>query len=231
MSSQARHRVDHRRAIHIAPPQLGEKTLRIQPQPRGISRSLPGPSAGKLCRHRRVPKIIAKEIGDRELDSVLHLALPQRMQVGRPLPVFGEILRHPLGKEDVARIATVHHPLRQIDPRPRDVGPLVQIGHFAYRAAVNPHSHPNLGALLESARHFQGALRRFFRIIAKDQRHPVAGRQPDELLVGRFKHLRCGQHNIGELAHLLFLLVDQELGVTHYIEEEHMPDLQPKIVP
>ena len=151
------------------------------------------------------------------------------MQVGRPLPVFGEILRHPLGKEDMARIATIHHPLRQVDPRPRDVGPLVQIGHFAHRTTVNSHPHRNLGMLLESARHLQSALRRFLRIIAKDQRHPVAGWQPHELLVSRFKHLRCGQHDVGELAHLLFLLVDQQLGIAHDIEEEHMPDLEPKV--
>ena len=151
------------------------------------------------------------------------------MQVGRPLPVFGEILRHPLGKKDMARIAAIHHPLRQIDPRPRDIGPLVHVGHLTHRAAVNPHPDLNLGMLLEGARHLQSALRRFLRVIAKDQRHPVAGRQPDELLVGRLVHLRRRQHDVGELTHLFLLLVDQELGIAHHIEKEHMPDLQPKI--
>ena len=153
------------------------------------------------------------------------------MQVGRPLPVFGEILRHPLGKEDVARIATIHHPLRQVDPRPRDVGPLVQIGHFAHRAAVDPHPHLNLGVLLESPRHLQSALCRFFRIVTKDQRHSIPGWEPDELLIGRFVHLGRSQHDVRQLTHLLLLLVDQQLGIAHHVEEEHVPDLQPKIVP
>ena len=41
------------------------------------------------------------------------------------------------------------------------------------------------------------AARRLFRAVTKDQRHPVAGRQPDELFVGRVAHLRRPEHDLG----------------------------------
>ena len=41
--------------------------------------------------------------------------------------------------------------------------------------------------------------RRLFRAVTKDQRHPVAGRQPNELFVGRVAHLRRPEHDFRQL--------------------------------
>ena len=60
----------------------------------------------------------------------------------------------------------------------------------------------------------------------KDQRHPVAGRQPNELFVGRVAHLRRPEHDLGQLVEALLLLFDQELRVTDDVDEEDVPDLE-----
>ncbi len=51
-------------------------------------------------------------------------------------------------KKDVTSIAAIHYPLRQVDARAGDIGAPVQIGHFAYRTAMNSHSHLNLRVFL-----------------------------------------------------------------------------------
>ena len=71
--------------------------------------------------------------------------------------------------------------------------------------------------------------RRLFGAVTKDQRHAVAGRQPDELFVSRVAHLRRPEHDLGQLAQPLLLLFDQELGVTDDVDEEDMPDLELRI--
>ena len=38
--------------------------------------------------------------------------------------------------------------------------------------------------------------RRLFRAVMKDQRHPVAGWQPDELFISRVAHLRRPEHDL-----------------------------------
>ena len=68
--------------------------------------------------------------------------------------------------------------------------------------------------------------RRLFRAVAKDQRHPVAGRQPNELFVGRVAHLRRPEHDFRQLAEPLLLFFDQELGVTDDVDEQDMADLK-----
>ncbi len=157
-------------------------------------------------------------------------ALTELLQTGRPLPILREIVRHALRKKDVTRIAAIHHPLRQVNACPGDIAAPVHIGHFAHRAAMNPHPHLNLRVLLERFPDLERALRRFLRTIAKDQRHSIAGRQPHQLLVRRPNDLCRRQHDIGELPQSLVLLFDQELGITHKINEQDVPDLQPKIV-
>ena len=61
--------------------------------------------------------------------------------------------------------------------------------------------------------------RRLFGAVTKDQRHPVAGRQPNELFVGRVAHLRRPEHDLRQLAEALLLFLDQELGVTDDVDE------------
>ena len=79
---------------------------------------------------------------------MLHFALTQIVKALRPSPVLREILHHMPRKKDVTSIAAIHYPLRQVDARAGDIGAPVQIGHFAYRAAMNSHSHLNLRVFL-----------------------------------------------------------------------------------
>jgi hypothetical protein len=55
------------------------------------------------------------------------------------------------------------------------------------------------GWLLERFSNLERAPRRLLRAVTKDQRHPITGRQPDQLFVGRFSHRRRRQHDLSEL--------------------------------
>ena len=71
---------------------------------------------------------------------------------------------------------------------------------------------------------------RFLCAAAKDQRHPVAGWQPNELFVRRFPHRRRRQHDFNELVEPLLLLFVQELRVTDNVNEQDMSDRQMETV-
>ena len=82
------------------------------------------------------------------------------------------------------------------------------IGHFADRSAMNSHPHSNLRMPLERLRNLQRTARRFLRAVAKNERHPIARRKPNDLFVRRFAHLRGGQHDLGETAQPFLLFFD-----------------------
>ena len=107
-----------------------------------------------------------------------------------------QIIGHMLGEKNVAGVAAIHDPLRHVDPGPGDVRAPAHVGHLAHRSAVNAHAHRKFRVLLKRLGNLERAPGRFLRAAAKDQRHPVAGRQPNELFVGRCAHLRCGQHDL-----------------------------------
>ncbi len=146
------------------------------------------------------------------------------------MSVLFQIFRHMFGEQNVTRIATIHHPLRHVDPGAGDVRAPAHIGHFAHRPAVNSHSNGKIRMRLERLRNLDRAPRRFFATIAKDERHAIAGRQPNELLIGRLSHLRSRQNDLGQPAQPLLLFFDQELGITDQVDEEDMPDLQRQVV-
>jgi hypothetical protein len=62
--------------------------------------------------------------------------------------------------------------------------------------------------------------------VTKDQRHAIASRQPDELLVGRVAHLRRPEHDFRQLVEALFLFFEQEFRVTDDVDEQNMADLE-----
>ena len=157
---------------------------------------------------------------------MFHFARAKIMQERSPLFVFFKILGDMLGKENVPGIAAIHHPLRHVDPSPGEVGPPAHIGHFAYRPAVNAHPDRNFRMLAERLGDLERASSGLFRAVMKDQGHPVASRQPNELFVGRVAHLRRPEDDFRQLAEALLLLFDQELRVTDEVDEEDMPDLE-----
>ena len=77
--------------------------------------------------------------------------------------------------------------------------------------------------LLQRLGDLERAPGRLFRAVAEDERHPVAGRQPNELFVRRFAHLRRREHDRGELVQPLLLFLDQELRVTDDVDERTCP--------
>ena len=52
---------------------------------------------------------------------------------------------------------------------------------------MNAHPHCNFRILFEDSRNFLCTAHRLLRTVAKDQRHPVAGEQLNELFVGRLR--------------------------------------------
>ncbi len=78
-------------------------------------------------------------------------------------------------------------------------------------------------------RNFERAAGRLFGAVAEDQCHPVAGRQPDDFFVARIAHLRGLEHDLGELAETLLLLLNQEFGIPDNVDEENVADLELQI--
>ena len=152
---------------------------------------------------------------------MLDLAFPQVAQTRRPLAVLHQIIRHVLREENVPGVAAIHHSLRHVDAGPGDVGASAHVGHLAHRSAVNAHAHRKFRVPLERFGNFERAPGRFLCAVAEDQRHPIAGRQPNQLFVRRFPHRRRRQHDFNELVQPLLLLLVQELRVTDDVDEQN----------
>jgi hypothetical protein len=130
----------------------------------------------KLFRQRRVAYLIAVKVYDRDAHAVFHLANTEVVQERSPLLICFEVFSHVLGKQNVAGVATIHHPLRHVDAWAGDIGPPADVGYLTNWSAVNSHPHRNLGMRLERFGDLKRAARRLFRTVAEDQRHPIAGR-------------------------------------------------------
>ena len=81
-------------------------------------------------------------------------------------------------------VAAIHHALREINSGASDVRSLIDILDGGHRAAVDSHSHWQ--RWIERAkrpRDLHRTTHRRFRCCKKNQRHAVAGRQPDKFPV------------------------------------------------
>ena len=76
----------------------------------------------ELFRQLRIAHLIGVNVHDGDAHSVFYFAGSKVVQERSPLFVFFEILGDMLGKENVPGIATIHHPLRQVDACTGDVG-------------------------------------------------------------------------------------------------------------
>jgi hypothetical protein len=76
----------------------------------------------------------------------------------------------------------------------------------------------------------QRALHRFLQALEKDQCHPVAGGNGNELAIGlaRLK-LRRFAHELIELLHHFALLVDEQFRITDYVHEQDVRDFEMKM--
>src|SRR5437667_3841887 len=94
-----------------------------------------------------------------------------------PLRILLPIIRDMLADQNVSGIAAIHHSLRDVDASASDIRLFVQIGDFVDRAAVNSHSHPKFGMILELLANLDRAQNRRFGAIAEHQRAAVASWQ------------------------------------------------------
>jgi hypothetical protein len=79
-----------------------------------------------------------------------------------------------LGEQNVTGITTIHHPLRDVDPRSGDIGLLVQVTDLIDRTAVDAHPHPQFGMTFEFPANFDRAKDRRFRAGAENERATIA---------------------------------------------------------
>ena len=152
----------------------------------------------ELFRQLRIADFVGVEIHHADAHAVLHFAFAEIVQMRPPLRVLFQVFGHMLGEQNVSGIATIHHPLRDVDARAGDVGLLVQVSDFVNRAAVNSHPDPKLGMALQrlaiSIAHSTGAS----GLVAKNERATIAGGQAQQFA------FRFGQAELLRSAHDLF---------------------------
>jgi hypothetical protein len=96
----------------------------------------------------RIAEAILIKVKQVQAQPVLHLALPQVVQVRLPVAILGQIFGDVLRQKNMPRIAAIHHALRHIDSRSGDVGFLVNIDDSVDRPAVNSHPQPDARTIL-----------------------------------------------------------------------------------
>src|SRR5438477_12708163 len=96
----------------------------------------------------RFTQLLRVEIDQRNDFAVFDLAFANFMQVRPPASVMLEIVSHVPREKNMSGISAIHHSLRDVDARTRDVRLFVQVGNFIYRATVDTHSHFDFGVTL-----------------------------------------------------------------------------------
>ncbi len=146
------------------------------------------------------------------------------------MAVLREIVGHAFGEQNVTGVAAIHHSLRDVDARARDIRALVHIHDFIDRPAVNAHPHLHGRVSLERLGDLQSALRWPFGTVTKHQRHPIARWQPDELAgCVRSPHPFRLAHEIVQLMEHFALLVNEQFRVTNNVDEQDVPDFELQI--
>ena len=85
-----------------------------------------------------------------------------------------EILGDVFGNQNVTGIAAIHYSLRQVNSRSGDIRSIVKVSNHIDWAAMNSHPQWQLRIFLHCVCDLEGALRRRFGAIAKNQRNAVA---------------------------------------------------------
>ena len=78
------------------------------------------------------------------------------------MPVLGQILGYVLGQKNMPGIATIQHPLRDIDSCAGYIRFVVNIGDSIDRATVNSHSHLDVRMILQRFANLECTSHRFF---------------------------------------------------------------------
>ena len=80
-------------------------------------------------------------------------------------------------QKNMTRITTIHHSLGKIDSSAGNVRSFIDILYVGDRPAVDPHSHAKVRVIFQRLADLQCTADRRLRIIAKNERTTVAGRQ------------------------------------------------------
>ena len=99
---------------------------------------------GEALRSVGVSQFSREKIHDFDFFSVFHLAFAKLMEMWPPVFELLEVFRDPLGEQNVAGVAAIHHPLRHVDAGAGDIGAAIYIHYPADRAAVHAHAHPQI---------------------------------------------------------------------------------------
>src|SRR5713226_5731372 len=110
------------------------------------------------------------------ISPCLTLHSPISCRYARWRPYLHEIVCHAPREKNMSGISAIHHSLRDVNARTRDVRLVVQVGDFIYRAAVNSHADVKLWLFLELLADFQRAQNWRFRTVAKNERATIASR-------------------------------------------------------
>src|SRR4030095_9535905 len=92
------------------------------------TRSLLPFSSLEFLRDLWIAEVILVKIKQMQTQAVLHLALAQIVQVRLPVAILGQIFRYMRGQKNMPGIATIQHPLGNVDPRSCKVRFVVHIG-------------------------------------------------------------------------------------------------------
>ena len=168
-------------------------------------------SSPEFLRDLWIAETIFVEAKQVQVQPVLHFTLTQIVQARLPVSILGQIFRHVCGQKNMPCIATIQHPLRDIDSRSCKVRFVVNIGDPIDRAAVNSHPHLNMRMPLQRSANLESTSHRFFRTVEEKERHPVAGWHSIEFAAcfRRSKGFRSA-HDLLQLLQQFNLFVDQQ---------------------
>src|SRR4029077_6386899 len=132
-----------------------------------------------------------------------------------------------LREQDVAGIAEAHYPLSDVDRGSGNVRSIIYIDNAANRPAVDTHSQWQLRKISQCFADLQCALHGSLRTIGENKHHSVTGGQPEKFTSCFCRpELVSALYNSIEDLERFALLVDQEFGITHGIDEQNVGNLQ-----
>src|SRR5262245_45047649 len=184
------------------------------------------PDHPQFARQLRIANLLRVEVRDAYTHPMFYLEGANIMQERSPAFVFRQVLSHMTGKKNVPGVATIHYPPGHVDAASGHVGAFGHVHHTTDRSTVN--AHPNLQAriVLERAADLYRTLRRFLRALVENQRHAVAGGDPQKATGSLcFAELLGKTNNLIQFLNLGVLLVNREFGVTDNVDEEDVRDL------
>src|SRR5439155_16587281 len=144
----------------------------------------------------------------------------QIVQVSLPMTVLFQVFGHVFVHQDVTGIATIHHPLRDVDSGSGNIGATTYVHYTTDRPAMNSHAQPQVRMFACSAADLERAFHWCFRSVLENQRHPVTCRNGDKtaFCLGSAKMFALA-HDLIEQLEQSPLLRSHQLRVTDNVDK------------